>query len=135
MDKLTDGDTVKAAKVTPTSGVSASKAPPKDKDGNPIRLGDYVIFYNKHNDKLRGIVRWIGSNESVQPDGTPIVGIESVSYNQLIAYLCVTNIYLPPLNIPSLPTWTINCIESGLNWFCSNTLLSYPVLKGLRKTF
>ena len=45
------------------------------------------------------------------------------------------NIHSPPLNIPSLPTLTINYIESGQNWFCFNTLLSYPALKGLRKTF
>ena len=81
MDKLTDSDIVKAAKVTPTSGVSALIALSKDKDGTPIRLGDYVMFYDKNNEKLRGIVRWIGSNKSVQPDGTPIVGIEAVSYS------------------------------------------------------
>ena len=45
------------------------------------------------------------------------------------------NIHSPSLNIPSLPTLTINYIESGQKWFCSNTLLSYPLLKGLRKTF
>ena len=45
------------------------------------------------------------------------------------------NIHLPPLNIPSLPTLTIKYIESGQTWFSSNTLLSYPALKGLRKTF
>ena len=45
------------------------------------------------------------------------------------------NIHSPPLNIPSLLTLMINYIESGLNWFCSNILLSYPVLKGPRKTF
>ena len=46
------------------------------------------------------------------------------------------NIHSPPLNIPSLPTLTINYIESGQNWFCSNTLLSYPVPeKNLLKIF
>ena len=45
------------------------------------------------------------------------------------------NIHSPPLNIPNLPTLTINYMESGQNWFCSNTLLSYPALKRLRKTF
>ena len=48
------------------------------------------------------------------------------------------NIHSPPLNIPSLfcwLCWTIKYIKSGQNWLCSNTLLSYPVLKGLRKTF
>ena len=81
MDKLTDSDIVKAAKVTSTSGVSALIALSKDKDGTPIRLGDCVMFYDKNNEKLRGIVRWIGTNKSVQPDGTPIVGIEAVSYS------------------------------------------------------
>lgn len=84
MDKLTDGDAVKAAKVTPTSDASSSKAPSKDKDGAHIRLGHYVMFFDKNNEKLRGIVRWIGTNKSVQSDGTPIVGIEAVSYNQSI---------------------------------------------------
>ena len=45
------------------------------------------------------------------------------------------NIHLPPLNIPTLPTLTINYIESGQKWVCSNTLPCYPVLKGLRKSF
>ena len=89
MDKLTDSDTVKAAKVTPTSDKSALKALSKDKDGTPIRLGDYVMFYDKNNEKLRGIVRWIGTNKSVQPDNTPIVGIEAVSYSQIATYAYV----------------------------------------------
>ena len=42
---------------------------------------------------------------------------------------------LPPLNIPNLLTLTINYIVLGQNWACSNTLLSYAVLKGLRKPF
>ena len=45
------------------------------------------------------------------------------------------SIYSPPLNIPSLPTLMINYIKSGQNWFCPNTLLSYPALKRLRTTF
>ena len=45
------------------------------------------------------------------------------------------DIHSPPLNIPSLPTLTINYIKSRQIWLSSNTLLSYPVLKGLRKTF
>ena len=44
-------------------------------------------------------------------------------------------IHLPPLNIPSLPTLTINYIKFRQKWFCSNTLLSHPLLKELRKTF
>ena len=45
------------------------------------------------------------------------------------------NIHSLPLNIPSLPTLTINHMESGQKWFCSDILLSYQRLKGLRKTF
>ena len=45
------------------------------------------------------------------------------------------NIHSPPLNISSLLTLTIKYIDSEQTWLSSNTLLSYPVLKGLRKTF
>ena len=79
MDKLTDGDTIEAATVTPTSAPSVVKSVSTDKDGVPIRLGDYVTFYDKMNTKHRGVVRWIGTNKSFLPDGTPIVGIEVVS--------------------------------------------------------
>ena len=79
MDKLTDVSTVKAAKVIPASNSSELKSVTKDRDGVPIRLGDYVMFYNKFNIKQRGIVRWLGTNKAFQPDGTPIVGIEAVS--------------------------------------------------------
>ena len=86
MDKLTDGDTVKAAKVTPKSDPSVVKSMPTDKDGVPIRLGDYVKFYDKLFAKHRGVVRWIGTNKTFLPDGTPIVGIEVVSNIQLIMH-------------------------------------------------
>ena len=86
MDKLTDGDTVKAARVTPTSEPSVVKSVSKDSRGDPIRLGDYVRFYNKFNMKQKGIVRWIGNNKSLLPDGTPIIGIEAVSDIQIIAH-------------------------------------------------
>ena len=79
MDKLTDGSTVETAKVTPASNSSELKSVTKDRDGVPIRLGDFVMFYNKFNQKQRGIVRWLGTNKTFQPDGTPIVGIEAVS--------------------------------------------------------
>ena len=79
MDKLTDGDTVKAATVTQTSAPSTLKPASTDKDGVPIRLGDYVTFFDNVNTRHRGVVRWIGTNKSFQPDGTPIVGIEAVS--------------------------------------------------------
>ena len=85
MDKLTDGDTVKAATVTPTFDLSL-KPMSTDVDGVPIRLGDYVTFYDKMFAKHRGVVRWIGTNKSFQPDGTPIVGIDAVSDTQVIVY-------------------------------------------------
>ena len=45
------------------------------------------------------------------------------------------NIHLPPLNISNLPMLTINYIESRQHWLCSNTLLPFPALKWLSKTF
>ena len=45
------------------------------------------------------------------------------------------DIHSPQLNIPSLPTLTINYIQSGQNLISSNTLLSYPVLKGQEESF
>ena len=45
------------------------------------------------------------------------------------------NIYSPQLNTSSLLTLTTNYIKSIQNWICSNTLLSYPVLKGPKKSF
>ena len=81
MDKLTDGNTFKAAKVTPTYDSSEIKSAVTDKNGNPVRLEDCVIFYNKFNKKHRGTVRWIGNNKAIQPDRIPIIGIEAVSYN------------------------------------------------------
>ena len=67
MDKLIDRDTVEVASML------------KDSHGNPIRLGDIVTFYDEFNMKPKGIVRWIGINRSLLPEGTPIVGIEVVS--------------------------------------------------------
>ena len=55
--------------------------------------------------------------------------------NDLSVIKSFLNIHSPPLNIPSLPSLAIKYIESGQNWFYSITLVSYPVLKGLRKTF
>ena len=40
------------------------------------------------------------------------------------------NFHLLLLNIPSLPTLSINYIKSGQNWFCSNTLLLIHCCKG-----
>ena len=62
-----------------TAPASNSSELIKYRDGVPIRLGDYVMFYNYLNIKQWGIVRWLGTNKTIQPDGTPIVGIEAVS--------------------------------------------------------
>ena len=75
----TDGDTVQVATVIPISDPSTLKPASTDVDGVPIRLGDIVRFYDKVNTIHRGIIRWIGTNESLLPDGTLIVGIEAVS--------------------------------------------------------
>ena len=78
MDKLTDGDP------------SSLKPVSKDGDGVPIRLGDHVKFYDKFVIRHRGVVRWIGTNKALLPDGTRIVGIEAVSDIQnIVCYVHV----------------------------------------------
>ena len=53
----------------------------------PFKLRDRVVFCNKYNQRLKGTVRWIGSNNSVLPDGTNIMGIEAVSdHNMHLVY-------------------------------------------------
>ena len=39
------------------------------------KIGDEILFYDKHNRKLIGRVRWIGESK----DGLDIVGVEAVS--------------------------------------------------------
>ena len=78
IDKLTDSNTVEAAKVTKTS--TSDPLVPKplilSTDQNSIKCGDHVIFYGKRKHLIRGIARWTGFDKS---DGTKIVEIELVS--------------------------------------------------------
>jgi len=74
MDKLTTADNpVKVTKATD------SLPTPTTNDGLPVRLGDFVTFFDKDNQKLMGIVRWTGNDKSLCQDGTAIIGIEAVS--------------------------------------------------------
>jgi len=62
----------------------ANAAKPSDQPAPPgktpsVRICDYVMFSDVHGHKHRGLVRWIGTDISLNPDGTSIVGIEAVS--------------------------------------------------------
>ena len=48
----------------------------------PLKLNDGVIFYDQKDNSVRGIVRWIGTNKLMRQDGSKILGIETVSFNQ-----------------------------------------------------
>ena len=77
VDKITNGDAVKAAKLTKTPDASAPK--PLARYNCPIKIHDHVIFYNKYNKLCRGVAKWIGTSKS---NDTAVVGIEVVStYN------------------------------------------------------
>ena len=69
MDKITDPATAKAAKITSVQSDS--------KISLEFKANDAVTFYDKHNKKLRGTVRWISANKSNETPG-PIIGIEAV---------------------------------------------------------
>jgi len=45
----------------------------------PVKVCDHVTFSDNYGHKYGGLVRWIGTDKSVLPDGTTIVGIEAVS--------------------------------------------------------
>ena len=74
MDKITDYDAAKAAKVTKTSGISASK--PLARNNHPIKIDDPVTFFDKFNKLYKGVAKWIGTAKS---SDTVIIGIEVVS--------------------------------------------------------
>lgn len=44
----------------------------------PLKLGDMVTFYDRSNNPVNGVVRWIGQNREIMRDGSKIVGIETV---------------------------------------------------------
>ena len=69
---LTDYKAVSAAKLVSNELVPLERKP-------PIRICDSVTFCDVHGHKQRGLVRWIGTDNSILPDGTIIVGIETVS--------------------------------------------------------
>jgi len=48
-------------------------------------LDGKVSFYDKHNRKLSGTLRWVGKNEV---DGSKMLGVEAVSWN----YACMLNL-------------------------------------------
>ena len=72
MDMLTDYKAADAAKPV------CNRLFPSEKKFS-IRICDYVTFSDIHSHKHVGIVRWIGTDKSVLPDGTVIVGMETVS--------------------------------------------------------
>ena len=73
--------------------LSDNRAPDGAKPGNktPVRISDHVMFSDAHGHKHRGLVRWIGTDKSVLPDGSTIVGIETVSIQlPILHYYCTT---------------------------------------------
>ena len=83
MDKITDRDAAKAAKVT-----SVSK--PLARDSLSIKINDHVVFYNIRNELIRGTAKWIGTDKS---SDDVIVGIEVVSYHNVNGKLIVRKGY------------------------------------------
>ena len=75
MDKLSKPETSKSSQVQET----VQRHPSQIQDV-PLKLGDKVIFYDENDKPVNGVVRWIGRNKDVLPDGTKIVGIETVSF-------------------------------------------------------
>ena len=76
LDKIIDRGAAKAAKITKMPGTSAPKR--LAKDNLPVKINDFVTFYDKYNTCYKGVVKWIGTCES--SDGA-VVGIEVVSDN------------------------------------------------------
>ena len=72
MEMLTDYTVADAAKLVSDKPVPSEKKP-------PVRICDFVVFSDVHGDKHRGLVRWIGTDKSALPDGSTIVGIETVN--------------------------------------------------------
>jgi len=81
MDMLTDYRAADAAKLGTDEPVPLVKKP-------PVRADDYVTFNDARGHKHRGLVRWIGTDKSVLPDGSTIVGIETVSTGGVFGMLC-----------------------------------------------
>ena len=75
MDKITDGSAVKAAQVTETPDALPK---PLARDNLLIKANDHVTFCDKYDIHFRGIVKWIGTDESTDK---VVVGIEVVRDN------------------------------------------------------
>ena len=79
-------------------------------------ISDHVTFSDAHGHKHRGLVRWIGTDKSVLPDGSTIVGIETVSIQLPILY---HHYYCTTLEL--LFSWTNRSTCSYCNGsLCSN---------------
>ena len=81
---------------------AAGAAKPSDEAvpaGNlpPVKVFDHVTFSDVHGQKHRGFVRWIGTDKSALPDGSAIVGIETVS-----VHVCYTHTQLQLCHINTL---------------------------------
>ena len=75
MDKLSEPEISKSS-----SQVHKTVQPhPSQIQDASLKLGDKVIFYDKEDKPVNGIVRWIGRNKDALPSGSKIVGIETVS--------------------------------------------------------
>ena len=75
MDKLSKPETSKSSQVQETV-----QPYPSQIQDVPLKLGDIVTFYDDNDKIVNGFVRWIGRNKDVFPDGTEVVGIETVSF-------------------------------------------------------
>ena len=73
MDKLSEPESSKSSQVHET------QPHPSQVQDAPLKLGDKVIFYDENDTPVNGHVRWIGRNTIVLPNGSRIVGIETVS--------------------------------------------------------
>ena len=67
------------------------KPPPSQKQDDPLKLGDIVIFFDEQDRPVKGVVRWIGRNTDQLRSGTKIVGIETVSSYIFTTCLAIFN--------------------------------------------
>ena len=75
MDKVTDCGIVKAAQVIETPNAAQK---PLARDNFLIKTNDHVTFCDKYDIQFRGIVKWIGADDSTDK---LVVGIEVVRDN------------------------------------------------------
>ena len=80
MDKLSEPETSRSSQVHEIVQPNPSQA-----QDAPLKLGDIVTFYDENDKPVNGLVRWIGRNKIAVPNGSKIVGIETVSC------MCVVN--------------------------------------------